>query len=271
MGGNENTLTLDWGAGQGTNETDKAADTRPVSLALVVDVSGSITNADYAIQRDGTALALRNIAPDIAAMAEDGTPVIASFIEFTGTATVRIAPRPLLNEADVEALSAEIDGMYRVLPNSGTLVSEGLSVATAVHDQVEQQYGPLSRKVTDISADGYGSSPMPYAMQGEPESYELERLAVVNQRDIAFSKGIEINGIVMPDLEGNISLTDNDSYHRNNTITGFAVTVHNAEEYGETLEMKLRRELLIGQNDTQDVRDPAIDANESAMQTARQL
>lgn len=288
----DNTLTLEWGDGSGTDEVEENAGNEPVSLALVVDVSRSITDADYRIQREGTGLALRNISDDIVAMAEEGTPVIVSYVEFSSDSEVMIQSRVLTSAEDVEQLAFEIENMERS-GMGGTRISEGMSAARAVHEQVAAEYGPLSRTITDISADGFTKES---ALGDEARLEEL--MAVQAEHALAMANGTEVNGIVMPDFEekerateanaeslmllmdvfsgedGKLDpqerermfemlermridpetavsdlLDETEAYFRDNVITGFTVRANNAEEYGETLEMKLRRELLIGQND----------------------
>lgn len=291
------TQTIDlkgsWGGGSGT-EPDLTP-VEPVSLAMVVDVSNSITDADYRIQREGTGIALKNVTPDIVAMAESGTPVIASYTEFSGEAVVRIEPTLLQSAEDIEAFAAKVAGMERLDIEGETLPSEALKTTTALHAQVEEQYGPLYRKITDISADGYGSQPKGHTQdQLYTESERPEVEALQEQRDIAMRNGIEVNGIIMPDADVDFdralrsgdglaeelvdnddvqerehytdNLTDeelekfqaerpeyfegpdssaaiNERFYWENGVTGFTMRANSAEEYGETLERKLRLEL----------------------------
>jgi len=287
----DNTLTLDWGDGSGTDEVEANAGYGPVSLALVVDVSNSITDADYRIQREGTGMALRNISDDVVEMAEAGTPVIVSYVEFSSDSEVIIQSRVLTSAEDVEQLAFEIENMERS-GSGGTLISEGISAARAVHEQVAAEYGPLSRTITDISADGFTKES---SLSDEARLEEL--MAVQAEHALAVANGTEINGIVMPDFEeeerversnaerlimmmeifsgddGKLDpqerermfemlermrqdpetavaelLDETEAYFQEHVITGFTVRANNAEEYGETLEMKMRRELLIGGN-----------------------
>ncbi len=285
-------LSNQWGSGQGTDQIAQAASDGPVSLALVVDVSASISDADYNIQREGTALALRNVSNEILQMAEEGTPVILSYTEFAGEAQMRIPPTVIRDAEDLGQLAQQIEYMERQEFEGATLTSEAMAAGTAIHRQVEEQYGPLSRKVTDISADGYATHPFLHTMEQLYDDIEADEVAaVLTQREIALAEGIEINGIVMPDARADImralragdpdvsalrdddgqitpdeieriiqerpdlisgpnsSLAVNEAYHQQNVITGFSVRARNAEEYGETLELKLRRELFVAEND----------------------
>lgn len=284
-------LVLDWGDGSGTDEVEKTAFVTPMSLVMAVDASKSIDDNEYTVQREGTALALRNVSDDVVAMAQSGTPVVLSYIEFSDQAHVRVEPRILRDAEDVESLAREIEAMERVDLGSRTYTSNALALGTDIHEQVNEQYGPLSRKVTDVSADGFGTqrSRRDLDPTNSDDAQEFENVRF--QRDRALSEGVEVNAILMPEygsdldralrnddpmvlemLRSDDGLSDEEintllrerpelfsgpgssedllrRYHEENVITGFTVNAKNAEEYGETLEMKLRRELLIGQND----------------------
>ncbi len=283
-------LTRQWGEGEGVDQVAQNAGQGPVSLVLAVDVSASISDADYNIQREGTGIALRNISHELVAMAERGTPAVITYIEFSETAAIRIEPRLLRSAADVEQLAQEIERMERADLGKTTFTSDAMAVGTDVHRRVGEQYGHLSRKVTDISADGFGTQLSRNSVDPVNPEEVAEFARVLGQRDIALAEGIEINGIVMPSYSGDIgralvakdsmvlemlrgddhiddaelerlirerpelftgagsSVAVNEEYYRKNVVTGFTVRAPNAEAYGETLEMKLQRELLIGQD-----------------------
>lgn len=309
-------LTLNWGDGQGTDQVAVSQVVEPVSLVMAVDISTSVTDADYNIQREGTALALRNISDKIVEMAESGTPVVLSFVEFNDETHVRVQPTILRDADDVEALAQQIEQMERMDTEGTTLTSQALATATDIHRQVEAQYGPLSRKVTDVSADGFGTRASRRDMEPSGDDDVAEFANAAAQRDIATMEGIEINGIIMPHhhqdigaalragdaqiremikpdwrgegggldaeemetlirerpelFEGpNSSIAMNEAYYQQNVVNGFTVRAPNAEAYGETLQMKLERELLIGQNDGQGMRGPSVGGADGAVVLAR--
>ncbi len=313
--GETNTLTLDWGSGGGTDQVAATPAVAPVSLVMAIDISTSVSDADYNIQREGTALALRNISDKIVDMAETGTPVVLSYIEFNDEASVRVPPVILRDAEDVEALAQRIEQMERMDTEGTTLTSQALAKATDIHRDVEEQYGPLFRKVTDVSADGFGTTAHRDDLEpvGSADAEEFKNAAI--QRDIATANGIEINGIIMPDVDADINkgldraldaddamvremlesddrITDeevsqllrdrseffdhdvssierNEAYYQQNVVNGFTVRAPNAEAYGETLQMKLERELLIGQNDTQGIDGPEVGGTDGATVFAR--
>lgn len=285
---------------------------------MAIDISTSVSDADYNIQREGTALALRNLFDKIVEMAESGTPVVLSFVEFNDETHVRVPPMILRDADDVEALAQQIEKMERVDPEGTTLTSQALATATDIHRQVEAQYGPLSRKVTDVSADGFGTliGRRDLEPRGDDDAAEFANAAA--QRDIATAEGIEINGIIMPQHmqdvgrairaddpqalemlredkygEGggidqdeidqllrerpelftgpNSSIALNEAYYRQNVVNGFTVRAANAEAYGETLQMKLERELLIGQNDMQGIGGPQLGGTDGAAVLGRPI
>lgn len=285
-------LTLQWGSGEGHDLGANDLIAEPVSLVMAIDVSTSISDPDYIIQREGTALALRNIADEIVKMAESGTPVVLTYLEFNDEATIRIEPTIHRDAEDVELLAQKVESMQRIDTEGTTLTSKALAAATDIHTLVENRYGTLSRKVTDVSADGFGTQGSRRDIDPAGPDDAAEFANVLEQRDRATAQGIEINGIIMPHHIADIrvalrdkdpqilgmlregggisqdeidtlvrerpelftgdgsSIALNERFYKENVVNGFTMRAPTAEAYGETLELKLIRELLISNNDT---------------------
>jgi Ca-activated chloride channel family protein len=115
-------------------------------LALVLDVSGSITPENYVLQRDATAAALET--PDVARAARDGMTV--SVIYFETDATVVVAPQ----RNPVQAASA----LRAIERPSGMFTSVAAGIQAALDVVLAQD---CERRVIDVSGDGkHNSGPL---------------------------------------------------------------------------------------------------------------
>jgi len=117
----------------------------PIGLALVLDESGSISNADWLLQRDAYASVLNSNLIGI-----DGSLVIGVWKFAAGVEQV-FAPTLINSQQDKDDLVDAIEAMVRV--NTGaTSIGDAVNAATA--GLVNFGLGGLEKAVIDVSTDG---------------------------------------------------------------------------------------------------------------------
>jgi hypothetical protein len=202
-----------------------APESRQFDLALVlaVDVSRSINDTRYELQRDGYALAFRNPAV-IAAITDNAQHGIAvTFVEWSGAGEQsQVVPWTIITDRasseDFAALVADAERRFA----GWTSISAALDFSAALlHDD-----GIVARRrVIDVSGDGSNNNGRPIA----------------EARDEAVDAGITINGLPILTIEPQL-----DSYYRANVIGGpgaFVVPTANFENFAKAIQTKLIKEI----------------------------
>jgi hypothetical protein len=195
-----------------------------VELVLAVDVSGSVSQDRFELQRDGYAAAFRS-APVLQAIRSTATGSIAvAMVQWTGpTLHVVAVDWTLIDDAAAaERFSAAIQAAPRALFGGGTSISGAIDFARAMlaRDPYRGQ-----RQVIDISGDGANN-------RGRPAE---------DARDEAVAAGAAINGLPILTLE-----PDLDGYYRRSVIGGagaFVIAVNGYEEFADALRSKLILEI----------------------------
>lgn len=206
-------------AGTMLSLTPGAARACDLALFLAVDISGSVDPAEYRIQRDGLALALRD---DVVSEALVRAQARVAVMQWTGTSRqeITIPWTAIETFADVEALADRVASDPRVWRNFSTAIGEALVVAREAMEEVPH----CRRKVIDISGDG----PSNEGLQPVTEHPELR------------AAGITVNALVIEEAEEGLT-----AYFWENVITGegaFVVTANRFEDYPERIRQKLIRE-----------------------------
>lgn len=191
------------------------------ALLLAVDVSGSISTEEYALQMQGLADALQD--PDIIAALVGGQDRVA-LEHWSGTRKQRMSLtwQVLRSEADVTALSDAIRRIKRPQDHTDTAIGEALYVALAQFADVPD----CTRHVIDISGDGAENSGM----------------SLPSARSAVEAAHVTLNAIAIEQDESANNLT---GYFRRFVITpdGFVVTSHGLSDYPRAIHDKLLREL----------------------------
>ncbi|KUJ77846.1 hypothetical protein AVO44_15730 [Ruegeria profundi] len=208
-----------------------ASDTMEVDLelALLVDVSRSMTERELEIQRRGYAAAL--LSNEVFAAIQSGLlqRVALTYVEWAGTQEVIVDWRLLETRADLEefarVLTTRFDPALR-----RTSISEALIFGAAM---IEGNEFEGLRKVIDVSGDGPNN-------QGRP---------VLQAREAVLSKSIIINGLPLMTREGMGSqwhLDNLDVYYENCVIGGpgsFVIPVLDWQDFAEAVRRKLVLEI----------------------------
>lgn len=195
-----------------------------LQLVLAVDVSGSVSDGRFELQKQGYAAAFRN--PRVVNAIRSGmTQAIAvTMTQWTGPdLQVHIVPWTLIkDEATAHGFAAAIESAPRQLFSGGTSISGAID--HAVRLMPTSPHSGL-RKVIDVSGDGANN-------RGRPAFLA---------RDAAVAAGITINGLPILALE-----PDLDRHYWNQVVGGpgaFMVGAESYETFGEAVLKKLITEI----------------------------
>ena len=168
-----------------------------VELVLAVDTSISVNTAEYHLQMQGIAQALRH--PDIIQAISDQPGGVALTLVHWSLGSLNrqaVGWRHLNDAVDVFDFASEVERTARVGTGRGTSISDAISFATKLI--VENGFAGQALKI-DISGDSrHNSGPSPHAA-----------------RDLAVLAGITINGLVIEDGDRNLA-----SYYQHRVIGG---------------------------------------------------
>jgi hypothetical protein len=204
-----------------------------LELILAVDVSTSIDENEFALQRNGYAQAFLN--PDVIAALRSGPHgrIAVAYVEWAAAESQKlVVPWTVLSDAESGQLFAE---EILAAPRS----FRGWTSISGAIDFAMMTFGESphagTRLVIDVSGDGVNNS-------GRPAE---------NARDEAVGKGVTINGIViMNDIPSPMSLWRTepplDEFYRDNVIGGpgaFVIVVEDFTTFGQAIRNKLLREI----------------------------
>jgi hypothetical protein len=193
-------------------------------LVLAVDVSGSVDESRFQLQKHGYAAAFRSA--DVIQTIQSGAAqsIAVAMMQWTGPDMQAIVAgwTQVRDAASAGAFAAEVDASERMLFAGGTSISGALDRATTL---LAEAPFTAPRKVIDVSGDGANN-------RGRPA--ELAR-------DAAVSAGVVINGLPILALE-----PDLDKYYQDSVIGGpgaFVITIQNYDQFAEAIERKLISEI----------------------------
>lgn len=194
----------------------RACDT---ALLLSVDVSNSIDVAEYHLQTDGLADALRD--PEIVEAMVQGQVALA-VVQWSGVdrQVLSIPWRRMFGPADVAAFSDLARGMDRAFVLSDTAPAEAILFSLAQFAQVPD----CKRHIIDVSGDGTANAGADVrAMRAQAER-----------------QGVTINGIAIESLGRAIT-----NFFERAIITrdGFVITAHGYRDYPDAIRRKILREV----------------------------
>ena len=205
------------GASAGSDRAD-------VALVLAIDVSGSVNDNRFKLQREGIAAALES--EEVAAAVSGGVnqTVEIAIVEWAEAQRILVPWTVLHGRDDLEALAARLRSASRSWVH--TLTDPGGGIAAAEHLFAEQ---PLvgRRQVIDVSGDGRQNT-------GE--------VPTVDARDAAVSHGLTVNGLPItsgeePGIEG---------WYRANVVGGqgaFLVVADSYDAFAAAFRQKLTLEI----------------------------
>jgi len=196
-----------------------------LALVLAIDVSGSMNDAEWDLERLGYIQAFNN--PRVINAIGDHGPVAMTMVEWSYSEQAVVVPwRILSSPASVTSFAAEIASTGRVLMPANTSLRRAIAFSERL---LEDAPFVADRKVIDISGDGPESFPAIFApVQGD-----------------ALQKGITINGL--PIRRENRYPKDIAGYYRDYVIGGpgsFYVVADGYEDFARAILKKLTLELV---------------------------
>jgi hypothetical protein len=213
----------------------RAAEPVDLLLVLAADVSRSVTEAKFRLQREGAAAAISD--PEVLKAITSGPNrrIAVCFVEWatTGMQNVVVDWTVVEDDASAHSFGDRLVEAPRSFMGS-TSISGAIDFSVT---QLEHAPFPSNRRVIDVSGDGNNNS-------GRP---------VTDARDDALGKGIIINGLVIltPPAESFRPEHTNppgglEKYFQDNVIGGFGsftVVAEGHESFGRALTKKLIAEI----------------------------
>ena len=214
-----------------------AADAENVDLQLILtsDVSRSIDNDEFKLEREGYAAALEN--PQVLSAIRSGPigAIAISFVEWSSVGEQKVVVDwSVIRDGEGAAVVA---AQIRAAPRSfvgHTSISDGLDFA-AKRFEVSGHSSP--RRVIDVAGDGTNNS-------GRPIS---------DARDDAVAKGVVVNGLAIINLNPNFGFIAHTqptgglpAYYKENVIGGpgsFVMQIDDFESFADAMVQKLVTEI----------------------------
>jgi hypothetical protein len=195
-----------------------------VQLVLAVDVSGSVSEDRFELQREGYAAAFRSPAVQQAIRSTASGSIAVAMLQWTGPALHVVAVDwTLIDDAtSAESFAAAIETAPRALFGGGTSISGAIDYSVGMLARAPFQ---APRRIIDVSGDGANN-------RGRPAA---------DARDAAVAAGITVNGLPILTLE-----PDLDSYYRQSVIGGpsaFVIVARSYEEFAVAIRSKLMIEI----------------------------
>jgi hypothetical protein len=201
-----------------------------LELMLLVDVSGSVDNSEYALQKQGYVQAFQNAAVQNAILASQGGAIAVTYIEWSGSGDIssRVGWTLIDSIASANAFAAAINASTRAFGGS-----------TAIQDAIGNGYLGFGDEVGG-AANGFESLRQVIDVSGDGADNDSVLTGSAG-RDAALRAGVDtINGIY---IAGDVGLA---AYYNNNVkggINSFTVDASTFAEFGTAVERKLVREI----------------------------
>lgn len=190
-----------------------------LELALLVDVSASVSDEEYRLQASGMATAFRSAAVLEAIRSVARRGIAVSVVQWADGANQRvpIAWTLLRSDADALELAARIEFMPRLIHEGHTALGSALAFATR---ELESNRFEGVRRVIDLSGDGRNN-----------DGYSLRAA-----REEAIERGITVNGLA---ILNELPLLDD--YFRDYLIGGEGAFFMVAQDYSDFAEAMIRK------------------------------
>ena len=201
-----------------------SAETVDTALVLALDVSVSVDQQEYELQRDGIAAAFESPAL-LAAVAGGKNHAIDVLVLEWSDPEIQIVTVEWTRVSDAtsaNAFAAKVRSTERS-SRGLTAIGNGLLAAAAAFDRLPDQ---AIRRVVDVSGDGMSNIGAP----------------CTEVRDVLVAKGITINGLVMFNDEPWV-----DGFYSDNVVGGpgaFLMQVADYREFAEAIREKLLSEIV---------------------------
>ena len=195
-----------------------------LQLVLAVDVSGSVSDERFKLQKQGYAEAFRNWRVQEAIRSGPAQAIAVTMTQWTGPSQqAQVVPWMVISdEASMLAFAEAVDRTTRQLYGGGTSISGAIDHAMTLFPDSGSKGG---RQVINVSGDGANN-------RGRPAA---------EARDDAIRDGATINGLPILALEPGL-----DQYYQSNVIGGpnaFMIVTEAYETFAEAVLKKLVTEI----------------------------
>ncbi len=195
-----------------------------LELALLIDVSSSVDDAEFRLQADGLAAAFRDpaVVDALARLARRGVAVGVIQWANHGNQRLSVDWTLLRGFADTQRLAARIEAMPRLGQRGHTAI--GSALAFALEALESNRFAGL-RRVIDVSGDGRANDGVPLHAA----------------RDRVLDRGITVNGLAILN-----ELPHLDRYFRKYLIGGagsFVMVARDYADFAAAMTRKLLREI----------------------------
>jgi hypothetical protein len=206
-----------------------------LEVILAADVSRSIDDAEFDMQRKGYAAALTDPRVLTAIHARSGAAIAVCFIEWSGDEDQQVVVdwTEIRDEEDAGSMAAAILAPPRSFMGR-TSISAAIDFAVAHFATSKWQ---ASRRIIDVSGDGTNNSGR----------------AITEARDEAIGRGVTINGLAIINDKPNLGYSAHTQppgglplYYRQNVIGGpnsFLVVVQDFNSFADAMAQKLAKEI----------------------------
>src|SRR6201998_1075710 len=206
-----------------------------LEVILAADVSRSIDDAEFDLQRKGYAAAVTDPRVPAAIHGRPGAAIGVSFIEWSGDEDQQVVAdwTEIRDEEDAGSMAAAILAAPRSFMGR-TSISAAIDFAVSHFTKSKWQ---ASRRIIDVSGDGTNNSGR----------------AVTEARDQSISQGVTINGLAIINDKPNLGYSAHTQppgglplYYRQNVIGGtnaFLLVVQDFNSFADAMAQKLAKEI----------------------------
>ena len=200
-----------------------AQDLMELHLVLAFDVSASVNDVEFDLQRSGTANALR-ASSVIAAINEAPGGIAIAIVQWSSTTRQALGLDwvELHNTQDITRYADQLRDMPRRIPGGGTMIHSGLDYAERLLKAAPRF---ARRQVIDIAGNG--------------QTDDAEKLA--RTRDRILRQNIVINGLAIEEDRDDLT-----SYFHRFVIGGtgaFVITADDFDDFEAAMKIKLLKEI----------------------------
>ena len=207
-----------------------------LELVLLIDVSGSVNDSEYALQKGGYVSAFQSAAVQNAILGSVGGAIAVTYVEWSGAAqqAQKVGWTLINSAASANSFAALISGLTQSYKGS-----------TAIQNAMHYGAGLFGTETGGAISNGFESGRQVMDVSGDGICNDGD-CTVANGRNYALGLGVDtINGLAI----GDQSITD----YYNNSVKGgggFVIDVANFQDFGAAIERKLIKEI------TNDVPEP---------------
>ena len=207
-----------------------------LELVLLIDVSGSVNDSEYALQKGGYVSAFQSAAVQNAILGSVGGAIAVTYVEWSGAAqqAQKVGWKLIDSAASANSFAALISGLTQSYKGS-----------TAIQNAMHYGAGLFGTETGGAISNGFESGRQVMDVSGDGICNDGD-CTVANGRNYALGLGVDtINGLAI----GDQSITD----YYNNSVKGgggFVIDVASFSDFGAAIEKKLIKEI------TNDVPEP---------------